>query len=119
MAIPFSQDLENVHKVDINKLCDALSIETVAGKEFVTFALANCLLFERKQLDYGSRNVSAFGSFGQIVKANDKFERLKHIYGRVGRKKRAVNEAVLDSFRDISNYCIIAAMLEKGAWPNE
>jgi hypothetical protein len=49
---------------------------------------------------------------------NDKMERLKTLFNK-GRRKRAINESIVDTFRDISNYAIIALMLELGRWPNE
>lgn len=96
---------------------DCLDLKTKAGREFLRIALENTILMDRKQQDYGSKNISGFGTFGVIVRANDKFERLKHIL--TAGRKRAVNEAMTDSFRDISNYCIIALMLESKVWPNE
>lgn len=98
-------------------LYQALDIQTVAGKEFVRLALSNSQLFERKQRDYGPRNISGFGTFGVIVRMNDKFERLKTLFTK--RRKRPVNESVLDTLRDISNYANIAIMLERNVWPKE
>ncbi len=111
------EDIDAAFVVDINVLCKTLKIDTMAGKEFVKYALANCLLFERKQLDYGPRNISGFGTFGIIVRANDKFERLKHLFTK--RNKRVKNETVEDTLRDIGNYAIIAQILERGEWPLE
>jgi len=92
-----------------------LGCKTDAAVDFIEIALQNALLFDQKQLDYGPRNMCAFGPFGVIVRANDKFERLKHIFNN--RRFKAINESIEDSFRDISNYCIIATMLEHGRWP--
>ena len=118
MSKTLKDDIDAAFAVDINKLCETLKVETIAGKEFVKYSLANCLLFDRKQKDYGPRNIAGFGTFGVIVRMNDKHERLKSLFGK-GRKKRAQNESILDSLRDIANYAIIASILEKGEWPNE
>src|SRR6266536_3665354 len=93
---------------------DRLGLTEPVSLDFIKIALENILLFDMKQRDYGPRNMSGFGSFGVIVRASDKFERLKHIFNN--RRSRAVNESVEDSFRDISIYCIIALMLESGKW---
>ena len=74
------------------------------------------MLLDKKNQDYGPRNVSGFGPFGIVVRMNDKFERLKTLFAK-GRKRKAVNENVLDTFSDISNYGIIAELLEKNEWP--
>lgn len=120
MSDSLSKDLETVDKQisDIQSLCGVLGIKTPAGVEFVRHSLANALLFDRKHEDYGPRNVSGFGTFGVIVRMNDKFERLKHIFGQ-GRKKRTMNESIKDSLRDIHNYSNIALMVDSGRWPNE
>jgi len=114
------KDLENLGAitVDVMNLCESMNIKTSAGKTFVRFALANALLMERKQLDYGPKNMSAFGSFGAVVRMSDKIERLKHLYTIKGRKKKTINESIIDTFRDSSNYGIIASMLELGQWPD-
>lgn len=101
----------------LNLVVDALGIQTKAGKAFLEIALENAKLMDNKQLDYGPKNISGFGSFGVVVRLNDKFERVKNLYN--SRRRRAVNESLLDSFRDISNYAIIALMVETKVWPNE
>lgn len=98
-------------------LVEDLGLKTEAAKEFLKIALENTLLMDGKQSDYGSKNISSFGTFGVVVRMNDKFERIKNLFNK--KKRRAVNESIHDSFRDISNYAIIALMLEKGLWPNE
>jgi hypothetical protein len=119
MAKTFKDDLEAVHKADINKLCELLDIKTVAGKEYVVYVLANSLLMDRKQQDYGPKNIAGFGTFGVLVRMNDKFERLKTLFGKGKVRKRARNESVEDSLRDLANYAVIALLLERGEWPNE
>lgn len=100
-----------------DSLCVALNIETAAGRIFLRNALENVCLMDGKQQDYGSKNISSFGMFGVVVRMNDKFERIKSLFNQ--KRKRAVNESIIDSFRDISNYAIIAKMLHDKEWPNE
>lgn len=101
----------------VTSVADQLKISTVAGRTFLTFALENAVLMDGKQQDYGSKNISSFGTFGVVVRMNDKFERIKNLFNN--RRRRAVNESIRDSFRDISNYAIIALMLESKLWPKE
>lgn len=94
-----------------------LGIQTTAGREALVLALENVLLLDRKQQDYGSSNISSFGAFGCVVRINDKVERLKNLYGK--KRRKAINESVLDSFRDLSNYAIIAHLVETNKWPKD
>ncbi len=100
----------------IQSIVDELGLKTLAAKDFLFIALENVVLFDQKQQDYGPRNMSGFGSFGVIVRASDKFERIKHLFAN--RRSHTVNESIEDSYRDISNYMIIALMLEGGKWPD-
>lgn len=102
---------------DIAPLAAQLGLVTDASKEFLRFQLANTLLFDRKQRDYGSKNISAFGFFGVVVRMNDKFERVKNLF--IKKRKAAVNESVQDSLRDAAVYGVIALMLDMERWPNE
>jgi hypothetical protein len=98
------------------ELVDKLGIKTTAGQIALRYALENVCLLDKKQLDYGSRNISDFGPLGVVVRINDKFQRLKTL---LGKRRKPKNESIEDSFRDLSNYGIIGAMTHKGEWPNE
>ena len=98
-------------------LCSDLNIQTLAGKTFLKHSLQNTALMDGKQQDYGSGNISAFGTMGVVIRMSDKFERIKNLFK--SKRRRAINESILDSFTDISNYAIIAQMLEEKSWPNE
>jgi hypothetical protein len=102
----------------IHKIEEWLGLKTPAAKEFLRVALENTILMDRKQMDYGSRNISSFAILGVLVRMNDKMERLKNLFGK-GRRRKAVNESIKDSLRDISNYACIGIMLENGKWPDE
>lgn len=106
----------DMDKVRLDELAARLGIRTATGRIFLERALENVLLFDGKQQDYGPRNISDFGTYGVIVRMNDKFRRVANLF-RKGRRRRAVNESIRDSFRDISNYAIIAFMLEENQWP--
>ena len=84
-------------------------------------------LFAKKHLDYGMHNVSAgtnldtadeveFAMTGLWYRLSDKINRWKNmiISGR-----KAQNETLIDTYQDITNYGIIAQLVEKGPWKND
>ena len=118
MSLKTDLDVADSANTDIENLSQKLGITTKAAKEFLRIACANAVLMNKKQLDYGPKNVSSFGTFGVLVRMNDKMERLKTLFG-TGKRKAAKNESITDSLRDISNYAIIALLIELDRWPNE
>lgn len=66
-----------------------------------------------KQKDYGKDNILDFKEVGILVRANDKMSRLKNLV--IG-KKRAQNESVEDSWKDLAGYAILALMLRNGTF---
>jgi hypothetical protein len=85
-------------------------------------------LHDRKQADYGStgdpfrnvRNSEDFGIpawVGAIVRANDKMRRLQTASEQVlaGQDVSLKNESIIDSFRDLAVYAIIAEVLYREA----
>ena len=143
-------------------LHETLGIKTFAGKEALRVAIENTQLLDRKQVDYGPNNITAFGLFGCVVRLNDKVERFKNLKGYsheqkvamkklreviklfehnwhlltllqtldhlddamtqfkilfAKKRKPVLNEKLRDTFRDISNYGIIALLIDSGKWP--
>lgn len=103
--------------VDLNSIAATMDLKTTAGRVFLRIALENTLLMDKKQQDYGSHNIRKGGIFGCVLRASDKFERLFNLFNN--RRRVAVNESIRDSLRDISNYMIIAVMLDNNEWPSE
>lgn len=101
----------------LTNLLKELGIQTQAGKEFVLLSLSDAQLFDKKQHDYGSKNIADFGLFGCVVRMNDKFRRIQNLFVK-GRRAR-VNESIRDNLTDISNYAKIARLLDTGKWPSE
>lgn len=101
----------------LDELESRLNLKTQAGKEALKVMLENVILLDKKQQDYGSRNISDFGLVGVVIRMNDKFQRIKNLIGN--RKKASVNESIRDTFRDLSNYAVIALLLDSKRWPNE
>jgi len=79
-------------------------------------SLENIILLDRKHQDYGPTNIAQSGAYGCVVRMGDKWARLNHLYTQ--KRRRTINEPILDSFRDISNYGLIAILLESNKWPS-
>jgi len=139
MPISFKEDLDAAekclsrlvqtsnHDFTIREVfCEELGIKTQAAKEFPNVAVANARLMDRKQQDYGSNNIAKTGLHGCAIRLSDKIERILNLMGIsngpklfAGRRPRVKNEALVDSWRDASNYGIIALMVDLGRWPKD
>ena len=82
---------------------------------FIDEMIEQIKLFDRKQTDYGCNNIAKWGTTGCVIRASDKFERLNTLFK--SKRRRPVNESILDSFRDIANYMVIAVLIERKKWP--
>ena len=82
-------------------------------------------VFCKKQMDYGPSNISMGTSLttdkekrlsmvGLIVRINDKVQRLLNLV--VTNDREAQNEPVIDAFKDLSVYGIIAQVVKNGKW---
>lgn len=92
----------------------SLGLQTEIAYRALALTFENIQLLDKKQQDYGPGNISAFGEHGVLVRLSDKFERLKNLLTNRRRKPR--NEPIIDSWRDISNYGVIAILVRKGLW---
>lgn len=81
-------------------------------------------LFAKKHLDYGMSNVAAntqletegektFALTGLFFRLNDKVSRWKNL---IINKREAQNETLTDTYQDITNYGIIAQMVDRDMW---
>ncbi len=81
-------------------------------------------LFAKKHLDYGMGNVAAgtqlvnqeetdFALVGLWYRISDKVNRWKNM---ILSNRTAQNESLIDTFQDLSNYGIIAQIVQKGLW---
>ena len=66
-----------------------------------------------KQHDYGHGNILSFGTVGVAVRMSDKVARLANL---TSKDVDAVNESLLDTWRDIVGYAVIAGMLLVGTF---
>ena len=95
------------------------------AKEFHKIQFEQWETFCRKQMDYGPSNI-AMGTalrtkedrrlslIGLIVRINDKVQRLMNLV--VKHNRDAQNEPVMDAFKDLSVYGIIAQIVDNGKW---
>jgi len=93
-------------------------------KEFKKIMISNYILFIKKQSDYGPSNISMntnlesktdfkMAMMGLVTRMNDKMSRLINL---IFKNKESKNEPIYDSFRDISNYGIIAMIVTNNKW---
>ncbi len=107
-------DYRRFTQVDpVVQICNENNIVTPLGREALKIAIENIALFDKKNRDYGSGNIAAFGEYGVMVRVSDKFERLKNLLRNV---QDPNNESIEDTWLDISNYGLIGQMLRKRLW---
>jgi hypothetical protein len=81
-------------------------------------------LFSRKHIDYGMSNISAgtqlsneeekdFALTGLWYRISDKVNRWKNL---IITQADAKNETLTDTFQDLTNYGIIAQLVDRGMW---
>ncbi len=91
-----------------------LDLKTEIGKRALRRAFENIKLLDRKQQDYGSKNISLSGEIGVQVRLQDKVCRLKNLLEN--NSSAPQNESIYDTYQDIANYGIIGDMLKRGEW---
>ena len=92
---------------------EALKIRTEMGRRIVDVALECIELFESKQRDYGSKNISLSGEMGIAVRLQDKVCRMRHL---LETGSEANHESLADTYKDVANYGMIGQMLTQGRW---
>jgi hypothetical protein len=94
-----------------------LGMQTEMGKEYLIEILMAAQTFDKKQQDYGSGNISAFGEVGVMVRINDKIARLRNLlWTNMVSGKVPSNEAVEDTWQDLHVYGGIGLLCHKGKW---
>jgi len=81
------------------------------------------VLFDKKQHDYGSRNIAGWNNknqniFGVLVRLNDKIQRLANLLEkeRNGQSPQVESEKLSDTAQDICNYGAILELLVTNRW---
>ena len=91
-----------------------LDIKTEMGREIIPIALECVKLFDQKQQDYGSKNISISGKLGLAVRLTDKVCRMHNL---LKKDEGDINhESLEDSFKDTANYGMIGMMLSRDIW---
>ena len=96
---------------------DILGIQTEMGVEMLRAACECVQLFDSKQLDYGSSNISLGGEMGIAVRLQDKVSRMRNLLLKELKGDANVNhESLEDTFKDAANYGMIGLLLKRGLW---
>lgn len=91
-----------------------LGLQTDLAVVFLSYLFEQARVFDQKQQDYGADNIAGFGEYGILVRASDKFARMKNLR-KLGMDPR--NESVRDTWLDLGNYAPMALMCLDGDWP--
>ena len=101
----------------------ALGVRTERGVEMVRAAMECVQLFDTKQQDYGSNNISSSGELGIAVRLQDKVSRMRHILlkelteqQRSAHAFKANHESLEDTYKDAANYALIGLLLQRKRW---
>ena len=99
------------------RIAESLELKTDMGREIVKVALECMKLFDDKQQDYGSTNISASGEIGVAVRLQDKVSRMRHILLKQMCGENGVNnESLADTYQDVANYGMIGMVLNRNLW---
>ena len=123
----YLNNIEIESEVDMDKVDAVKYIEKEypqTAKSFKAIQKEQYELFCRKQMDYGPKNISVgtdlrtdedvkLSLTGLWFRINDKIERLKQL---VVFDKAAQNEPMIDAFKDLSVYGIIAQIVYIKKW---
>ena len=122
---PYDQqtNLKAINDDKVDFISTALGVRTEMGVEMVRAAMECVQLFDTKQQDYGSNNISSSGELGIAVRLQDKVSRMRHILLKeLGQQERSAqvfktnHEALEDSFKDAANYALIGLLLRRKRW---
>jgi hypothetical protein len=123
--------LGNEPTLTLPKYEEEMSVIEQLEKEYPTIAAGykqiikeQYTLFAKKHLDYGMSNISAgtqlandeekdFALTGLWYRLSDKVNRWKNL---IITKQTGKNEPLTDTYQDITNYGIIAQLVERGLW---
>jgi|TARA_B110000438_G_C15413603_1_gene478696 hypothetical protein len=96
---------------------DILGIKTEMGVEQLRAACEAVQLFDTKQQDYGSGNISATGEIGVACRLQDKVSRMRNLLLKELKGESGINhESLEDTYLDAANYCLIGLLLKRGLW---
>tara|TARA_Y100000401_G_C8252951_1_gene189188 strand:+ start:345 stop:719 length:375 start_codon:yes stop_codon:yes gene_type:complete len=101
----------------------ALKLKEPMTLEAMTVMMNCAVLFDKKQHDYGSKNIAGWASknqniFGVLVRLNDKIQRLANLIDKQskGEDAQVCDESLADTSSDICNYGAILTLLVNNRW---
>lgn len=100
----------------LDEITKELGLKTELAQLILPVMLSNLQKLDGKQQDYGAENLHKFGTFGVVVRMNDKMERIVNLSKKSGASTSPVNESMQDSFLDLSNYGLIAYVIDNGSF---
>lgn len=103
----------------VERVWKSLGCTEPQTKKVIAQFIEDIELFDKKQRDYGTKNIDKFGVLGVLVRVSDKIERLINLQEQSKKTKIGkieANEPMMDSWADITVYGAIARIVSKGTW---
>ena len=107
----------------IKILSQFLNLKTEMGAERIRVAFKAIKLFDKKQNDYGSRNIRfsdipEMNTLGVTIRLNDKIQRMLNLglKGLKGGDSQVKDESLWDTATDVCNYGAILMILLSDRW---
>ena len=120
---PTNEFLKKINDDKVGFISTALGVRTEMGVEIVRAAMECVQLFDTKQQDYGSNNISSSGELGIAVRLQDKVSRMRHILLKELKAQeksahvfKANHESLEDTYKDAANYVLIGLLLQRKRW---
>ena len=89
-------------------------LKTDLGRSLAGFFYALAVMADKKQQDYGSENLTDFGTRGIVIRMVDKINRLRNLYFE---RKKPSTDPLLDTWIDWIVYEAIGFLMEAKIWP--
>ena len=113
----FKTNIDAISHIEKHYPETAKAFQEIQYEQYETFC--------KKQMDYGPSNISMGTGVGEavnkklattalVIRINDKVQRLLNLV--VSNDREAQNEPVVDAFKDLSVYGIIAQIVKNGKW---
>ena len=103
----------------VDHIWESLDCTEQQTRKVIAQFIEDIELFDKKQRDYGTKNIDKFGVLGVLVRVSDKIERLINLQKQSKKTKIGKiesNEPMMDSWADITVYGAIARIVSKGTW---
>ena len=109
--------MKKINEDKMSFMQDILGIKTEMGVEQLRAACECVQLFDTKQMDYGSSNISLGGEMGIAVRLQDKVSRMRNLLLKQLKGDASVNhESLEDTYLDTCNYALIGILLKRVLW---